>query len=154
MKICEQMVVLHSTCSVSYLSLWPASLDWLLCTRHVRVGAVQKKKNGSHLFHQGWQPFETWRYKPDSQITPDNPILSCHVLKCLIRVFVWMHLIYLTSVAPLFSFTHKSPALDSAQEVGWVVCALQPPRYAGEAITTGTDIREAPGPCLVLLLCW
>lgn len=96
----------RTTCSDSYLPSWPVGLDRLQCMGSIWWGgSLKKRKNGDHLFHHGWNS-ETALWNLMIRRWPPNHgwhlALSCHVLKCLNRIFwgtalQWMHLIHLTS---------------------------------------------------------
>lgn len=93
-----------ATCSsTSYYLLWFLSVSLasrlgsisVHCTRRgEEQGGRRTGLTSSITAPTARQPFETQRYKPDPQITFDNLVLSCYVLKRLIRNFwrTWLHL--------------------------------------------------------------
>lgn len=72
-------VVLHTTCSDSYLSFWPAGLDRLQCIVHMVLGLVggrveEKEERGSPLPSQ-LRPQDSPLKPNDTSLTPKSRLI-------------------------------------------------------------------------------
>ena len=62
-------VVLHTTCSDSYLSLWPAGLDRLQCIVH--MGGEEAEEEATR-----GSPLPSWLKPQDSPLKPNDTKLT------------------------------------------------------------------------------
>lgn len=163
--------LLHTTCSDSYLSFWPAGLDRLQCIVHMAGREFEEKEEwGSPL--PSWLKQQDSPLKPnDTRLTPKSRLTSRLILSCfktplsqLLRDGASLDASYSSHfffffccslIFPSMAFTHKSTALDPAQEVGWKLCTLQPLLVCwwDDKVRDRQSHKGSPRPRLVLLSC-